>query len=129
MNTQENEKDSLAFYPQDIYISRDEAENVDLARISAWSVIQSNEGVRAPIYLKVTSVQWNRSRGGWTFCFGLRDEPRMILRKKEAIIKRMAFYKEFIKTNEALADKLLVCEAVRQRVWVLEWVLQMREDF
>jgi hypothetical protein len=60
--------------PIPIYVSKSEAKDSEGARLRAWAVLQDWEGQEAPQKYRVSSVMWNRSRGGWTVCF--RERPK-----------------------------------------------------
>lgn len=109
----------------DVTVSALEANSSREAQLTAWAEVQYNQGVMAPIYLVVSSVQARRSRGGWTVCFKLRKEPRAVLRKKVDVLKQLGVWEDYIKRNEDHPG----AEAVKQRVWALEWVLSRRDSF
>lgn len=117
------------FTEVDIYISADEARDCDMARISAWSDVQATQGARAPIFLKVSSSMWNRSRGGWTVCFKKRNEPRAILRSKTEVVNQLRLYEDFIKKNQDHPQMSPAVEAIKQRIWTIQWVLTQRDAF
>lgn len=50
------------------YVGRDEAQDSKEAREVALDRLGGQELV-ASRGLKISSVQWNRGRGGWTVCF------------------------------------------------------------
>lgn len=124
-----SEEEASQFSEVDIYVPAEDVRDSEMARISAWSDVQASQGARAPIYLKVSSVQWNRSRGGWTVCFKRRDEPRAILRKKEEVTRQLRFYEDFIKKNQGHPQMDSAVDAIKQRVWTLQWVLSQRDSF
>lgn len=116
-----------SYHPANVYISADEAVDSNQARICAWSEVQLTQGVLAPVYLKVSSVQPNRGRGGWTFCFKVAEEPRSILRRKAEIIRELDSHQAIIEKEKAGQNRWPVIEALTQRVLALEWVLSRRD--
>jgi hypothetical protein len=113
----------------DVTVSALEANSSREAQLTAWADVQFNQGVMAPIYLVVSSVQARRSRGGWTVCFKLRKEPRAVLRKKTDVLKQLGVWEDYVKRNKDHQEMAPAVEAVKQRVWALEWVLSRRDSF
>lgn len=116
-----------SYHPADVYVSAEEARDVREARIVAMSEVQMTQGHLAPVYLKVSSVQPNRGRGGWTFCFKLAEEPRSVLRKKDEVLRELTATQDIIQKEKAGQNRWPIIEALSQRVWTLEWVLSRRD--